>query len=67
MNLGGDYRYGGEEALAPYRSLAQRWLECCTSCVDCLLSPSHLLTEEGAEPFVQIGDNACQVNRGQLQ
>ena len=35
--------------------------------IDCLLSVRRcLLTEGGAVPFAQAGDNACQVKRGQL-
>ena len=40
---------------------------CCISGVSCLLSAGYLLIEEGgAEPFVQAGDYACRLQRGQL-
>ena len=52
--------------LALYRSLIRGLLGCCISCVDCMLSARCVLTEEGAEPFVQAGDSACHVKMGQL-
>ena len=61
MDLGTDYCYAGVP-LVLCRTLTRGLLGCCIYILyfDFLLSARCLLSEGGAEPFVQAGDNACQ-------
>ena len=60
MDLGTDYSYAGAP-LALQWSLTRGLLDVTSSGIRCLLCPGSLVTEWGAEPFFQAGDNACQL------
>ena len=67
MDLGTDYRYAGVPlALYPSSKHLGKVIWMLYVFIECLLSARCLLSKGGAEPFVQAGDSACQVKRGQL-